>query len=126
MIVAQLTAAAPLSDEVEPTTENVHKPSNEAVIKSSSDTINVDGSYNYQFDSSNGISQNVVGLGGAYAQGSSTWIARSGEPLSLTWYADQDGYRAQGFHLPTPPPIPAAIQRALDYLATKKPSADDV
>lgn len=29
----------------------------------------------------------------------------------------------QGAHLPTPPPIPPAIQKALDYLATLPPPA---
>lgn len=28
------------------------------------------------------------------------------------------GFQPQGDHLPTPPPIPPAIQRALEYLAT--------
>lgn len=123
MILFGLLAAQIAAEE---TTENVHKPNNEAVIKSSSEFAHPDGTYNYQFDTSNGISQSVVGVGGEYAQGSSTWIGRSGEPLTLTWHADRDGYRAEGFHLPTPPPIPFAIQRALEYLATKKPSADDV
>lgn len=27
----------------------------------------------------------------------------------------------QGSHIPTPPPIPEAIQRALDYLRTHQP-----
>lgn len=30
----------------------------------------------------------------------------------------------QGDHLPTPPPIPDAIQKALDYLKTLPPSPD--
>lgn len=35
--------------------------------------------------------------------------------------ADENGYRPVGAHLPTPPPIPPAIARALAYLATKTP-----
>lgn len=124
--IAQLVVTASLPEQIEPTTENVHKPNSDAVIKSSAQNMGVDGTYNYQFETSNGISSSVAGAAGVYAQGADTWIARSGEPISLTWYADQDGYHAEGFHLPTPPPIPLAIQRALEHLATKQPSTNDV
>lgn len=42
-----------------------------------------------------------------------------GKSFSLTYTADENGYRPVGAHLPTPPPIPPAIARALRYLATK-------
>ena len=85
---------------------SAHKPNKDAVIKTQTRKMEEDGSYNYNFESSNGISMSEVGLvgenGTPVVQGSTVWIARSGEPLALTYIADKDGYRAMGFHLPTP------------------------
>lgn len=85
---------------------SAHKPNNEAVIKSMNRKADGEGNYEYQFESSNGILMNEVGLTGErgtpVVQGSTTWIARSGEPLAISYIADKDGYRATGFHLPTP------------------------
>jgi Insect cuticle protein len=51
------------------------------------------------------------------AQGSYSYTSPEGELISLTYVADDNGgFVAQGAHLPTPPPIPAAIQKALDYI----------
>lgn len=44
---------------------------------------------------------------------------KEGNDFSLSYTADEKGYRPVGEHLPTPPPIPPAIARALRYLATK-------
>lgn len=52
------------------------------------------------------------------AQGSSSYTSPEGQQISLTYVADENGFQPQGAHLPTSPPIPVAIQRALDYLAT--------
>lgn len=51
------------------------------------------------------------------AQGQFSYTGDDGIPISLTYTADENGFVAQGAHLPTPPPIPPAIQRALDFLA---------
>jgi len=55
------------------------------------------------------------------AQGSSSYTSPEGQQISLTYVADENGFQPQGAHLPTPPPIPAEIQRALEYLATLPP-----
>lgn len=104
---------------------SVHKPDKEAVIKTKTQTSDLDGNYQYQFESSNGIASSEGGVAGQVVQGSTTWIAKNGEPLAISFIADENGYRPMGYHLPTPPPIPPAIQRALAHLATKKPDPDD-
>ncbi|XP_053602275.1 uncharacterized protein LOC128670552 [Plodia interpunctella] len=51
--------------------------------------------------------------------GGFSYTDKNGQDFSLSYTADENGYRPVGAHLPTPPPIPPAIERALRYLATK-------
>ncbi|XP_017009414.2 pupal cuticle protein Edg-78E [Drosophila takahashii] len=74
-----------------------------------------DGSYNYQFETSNGIAQQEQGVGGYYASGSSQYYTPEGQLIQLTYTADENGFQPQGEHLPTPPPIPEAILKSLEY-----------
>ncbi|CAG7786113.1 unnamed protein product [Allacma fusca] len=46
-------------------------------------------------------------------QGSYSYTSPEGTPLSVSYVADENGFQASGDHLPTPPPIPEAIQKAL-------------
>ncbi|KAM8708874.1 hypothetical protein ACLKA7_015787 [Drosophila subpalustris] len=80
--------------------------------------LNEDGSYSYQYQTSNGIAQQEQGVGGQYASGSSAYYSPEGGLIQLAYTADADGYHPQGAHLPTPPPIPAAILRSLEYIRT--------
>ncbi|XP_002134825.3 pupal cuticle protein Edg-78E [Drosophila pseudoobscura] len=77
-----------------------------------------DGSYNYQYQTSNGIAGQESGVGGYYASGSSAYYAPDGQLVQLTYTADENGYHPVGAHLPTPPPIPAAILKSLEYIRT--------
>jgi len=49
-------------------------------------------------------------------QGSYSYYSPEGELISLTYISDENGFQPQGDHLPTPPPIPEAIQKALDII----------
>lgn len=57
-------------------------------------------------------------------QGSNSYVSPEGIPISISYAADdENGFQVSGDHLPTPPPIPPQIQKALDYLASLPPSA---
>lgn len=47
--------------------------------------------------------------------GSFSYTSPEGQPISLQYRADANGFQPQGAHLPVAPPIPAAIQRSIDY-----------
>ncbi|EDV38849.1 uncharacterized protein Dana_GF25006 [Drosophila ananassae] len=77
-----------------------------------------DGSYQYQYQTSNGIAGQEAGVGGYYASGSNAYYAPDGQLIQLTYTADATGFHPAGAHLPTPPPIPAAILKSLEYIRT--------
>lgn len=45
------------------------------------------------------------------------YTSPEGIPIETSYVADENGYQPQGAHLPTPPPIPEAILRSLEYNA---------
>ncbi|KAI4465724.1 cuticle protein [Holotrichia oblita] len=59
------------------------------------------------------------------AQGQFHYTDPDGQLIQLSYIADENGFQPQGDHIPTPPPIPAAIQRALELLATLPASNDE-
>uniref|UniRef100_A0A336MJ94 CSON002550 protein n=1 Tax=Culicoides sonorensis TaxID=179676 RepID=A0A336MJ94_CULSO len=88
--------------------------------------INVDGSYKYAYETGNGIIAEEEGYlknpgteqEAQVSQGFYQYVGDDGQVYRVTYVADENGFQPQGDHLPTPPPIPPAIQRALEYLAT--------
>ena len=49
-------------------------------------------------------------------QGSYSYVGDDGQTYSITYTADENGFQAQGAHIPTPPPIPEPILKALQIL----------
>ncbi|KAJ8732716.1 hypothetical protein PYW07_015315 [Mythimna separata] len=91
-----------------------------------------DGSYRYSYEAENGIKAEEAGTlkkatgpdtsDVIIAQGAFSYTAPDGTVINLNYVADDEGgFKPEGAHLPTPPPIPPAIQKALDYLATLPP-----
>ncbi|KPI97902.1 Larval cuticle protein LCP-17 [Papilio xuthus] len=94
--------------------------------------INPDGSYQYSYETGNGISADEKGalknIGAEEpaleVQGQFQYPSEDGGNIQLTYIANENGFQPQGAHLPTPHPIPQDIQRALDFLATASPQPD--
>lgn len=55
--------------------------------------------------------------GAEQVQGSFKYTADDGTPIAIQYVADENGYQPVGDILPTPPAIPVAIARALEYIA---------
>lgn len=62
---------------------------------------------------------------GTASQGQYTYQGDDGKTYSVSYTADENGYRPSADHLPTPPPVPAPIARALAYLATLPPQKEN-
>lgn len=91
--------------------------------------VGFDGTYHNSFETGNGIlveEHGVLKNAGvkdaevAEVVGSVSYTAPDGTPISLKFVANENGYVAEGAHLPVaplPPAIPAAIARALEWIA---------
>nr|AWK28317.1 cuticular protein [Nilaparvata lugens] len=80
-----------------------------------------DGSYSWSYESGNGIRAQEQGAQkpgpegpGTAAQGAFSYTGTDGQTYSITYTADENGFVPQGAHLPTPPPIPEEILKALE------------
>ncbi|XP_022195400.1 endocuticle structural glycoprotein SgAbd-2 [Nilaparvata lugens] len=99
---------------------------NDVPIVSFQNEHNYDGSYKYSYETGNGIQASEEGylknpgqkdLEAQYSAGTYSYTAPDGTPITVRWVADETGFHAEGAHLPTPPPIPEAIARALQQQA---------
>ncbi|XP_047986781.1 endocuticle structural glycoprotein SgAbd-2-like [Leguminivora glycinivorella] len=95
-----------------------------------SQEVNFDGSYQYSYETGNGIAAQEQGYlknagvkdaEAQVAQGSYSYTSPEGIPITVTYVADENGFRAEGAHLPTPPPIPEAILRSLQLIQQTQP-----
>ncbi|KAM7351184.1 pupal cuticle protein [Cochliomyia hominivorax] len=74
-----------------------------------------DGTYHYDFETSNGIKRTEQGAVDGTIQGSSSYISPEGIEIKTTYVADETGYHPVGDHIPQ---IPDYIIRALEYIRT--------
>ncbi|XP_050551093.1 pupal cuticle protein 36a-like [Spodoptera frugiperda] len=90
---------------------------NAAILRQ--DNFNDGETYAYAYETENGISgeENGVATNGVQAQGSYSYTGDDGKVYSVRYTADENGFQPQGDHLPTPPPIPAEILKALEQNA---------
>ncbi|KAK4880460.1 hypothetical protein RN001_008606 [Aquatica leii] len=116
--------------------------SNTAIpIISQSGSVGADGSFNFTYETGNGIhvqeggylkkgearlndgSQSADGNDGdiQVIVGAFAYKSPDGTDIQLQYTADENGFHPVGAHLPTPPPIPPEIQRALTLLPQSDP-----
>ncbi|CAG9858883.1 unnamed protein product [Phyllotreta striolata] len=102
----------------------------DAKIISQTNEITPEGGYNWSYDTDNGIKAQETGTlkktsdpenpEVIVAQGNFEYTDKEGNKISLTYVADDEGgFQPQGAHLPTSPPIPPNIQKALDWIASQ-------
>lgn len=102
-------------------------PDASAQVVRSDAVVNPD-SFQYAYETSNGIAgqeqgqlKQVGSEAGIATQGNFQWQSPEGVPVQISYVADENGYQPQGSALPTPPPVPAAIARAVEYLQRVAP-----
>ncbi|XP_014208583.1 endocuticle structural glycoprotein ABD-4-like [Copidosoma floridanum] len=102
------------------------------IVSQTQEGPNPDGSYKWAFESGNGIKANEEGHvknagsenEAMEAQGGFSYKGDDGVDIQMTYIADENGFQPVGAHIPTPPPIPEAIKRALEWIE-KNPSPED-
>merc|ERR1711981_475947 len=79
-----------------------------------------DGNYDFEFETDEEFRReegrvkngNTNEISGEYS-----WTSPEGELVSFTYIADENGYQAQGSHLPEAPPLHPHVQRGLELIA---------
>lgn len=84
----------------------------QATILRLENLIDQNGYYEYSYETSNGIVEEVKGEGGKSAQGFYRYTSPEGQLIQVDWVADEEGFKPVGDHLPTPHP---AVARAIEY-----------
>ncbi|CAD7079578.1 unnamed protein product [Hermetia illucens] len=97
--------------------EQYATPEATAEIKSYVSDIHPDGSYQFAYDTTNGIAAQEQGVGSQHAAGAFSYTSPEGHPIQLSYTADEHGFHPEGAHLPIPPPIPDYILRSLEWNA---------
>ncbi|GAB0089979.1 endocuticle structural glycoprotein SgAbd-2 [Sergentomyia squamirostris] len=102
------------------------QPKKHIPIVKSENNRNHDGSYSFNYETGNGIHAQEHGYiknaghkdaETQVAEGYFSYTGEDGVPIGLKYVADEHGFRPEGAHLPTPPPIPHEIQEALAKIA---------
>ncbi|CAH1644280.1 unnamed protein product [Spodoptera littoralis] len=129
VVLSMLVAAAYAAPQFAPQYQQQQQYQGQVIpIIKQSQEVNFDGSYQYNYETGNGIAAQEQGYlknagvkdaEAQVAQGSFTYTSPEGIPISVSYIADENGFQPQGAHLPTPPPIPEAIARALQYIESQ-------
>ncbi|KAK6642032.1 hypothetical protein RUM44_013755 [Polyplax serrata] len=100
------------------------------ILKFENPGVNFDGSYKWSYETANEIFAEESGYvknqgdpeaESQVAQGTYSYTSPDGQRITVTYVADENGFIPQGSHLPTPPPIPEAILRSLEFIRSQPP-----
>ncbi|XP_015595896.1 endocuticle structural glycoprotein ABD-4-like [Cephus cinctus] len=102
------------------------------IVSQTQEGPNPDGSYKWAYEAGNGIKAQEEGQltnpgsenEANSVKGGYSYTGSEGETIELTYEANENGFQPRGAHLPTAPPIPELIQKALDWIAAH-PSKED-
>lgn len=107
MICALIGLAAAASDA-----DDVH-----AEVKTLLSDVRADG-FEAKLETTNHIDESRSGDEHGNIHGDFSWKSPEGADIHVTYVANENGYQPSSNVLPTPPPTPPEIIRALEYLAT--------
>lgn len=80
-----------------------------------------DGTYQYSYETSNGIYARASGVGGESEEGEVKYVAADGTPIEFTYTADEGGFKPVGDHIPQEPPH---IARLVEWLESHNDNDD--
>ncbi|KAL0840381.1 hypothetical protein ABMA28_015638 [Loxostege sticticalis] len=110
---------------------NDGKDVNAEVLRSNSE-VNPDG-FAYNYETSNGIAAEAQGTLKELEKGVAAVVVRGQYqyqgpegPVLVTYEANENGFQPSSDILPTPPPVPVAILRSLEYIAAHPQPVEQV
>uniref|UniRef100_A0A1B0B4I9 Larval cuticle protein 2 n=1 Tax=Glossina palpalis gambiensis TaxID=67801 RepID=A0A1B0B4I9_9MUSC len=95
--------AAPVDDDVH------------AEVKELKSDVRADG-FDFTLDTSNNIHEQASGDAHGNVHGDFEWVSPEGVHVKVSYVADEQGYHPSSDLLPTPPPVPVAILKALEFI----------
>lgn len=90
----------------------------QAVIVRFENLVDQNGNYEYAYETSNGITEEVEGQGAKYAKGFFQYTSPEGLPVHVSYTADENGFQPEGDVLPQPHP---AVAKAIEYIKSLNP-----
>ncbi|KAH8355355.1 hypothetical protein KR093_011537, partial [Drosophila rubida] len=89
-------------------------PDSDVILRS--EDVRPDG-FDAKLEIANGINEQRSGDEHGNIKGSFSFISPEGEHVQITYVADENGFQPSGDVLPTPPPIPDQILKAIEWNA---------
>ncbi|XP_037040760.1 flexible cuticle protein 12-like [Bradysia coprophila] len=83
---------------------------------------NPDGTYQYSYETSNGIYARASGVGGESEEGEVRYVAADGTPINYKYTVDDGGFKPVGNHIPQEP---AHIARLIEWLESHGSESSD-